>query len=198
MKNAKYTSRELKAKKTKEKLFDIAIGLIKEKGYNRVSINEICKGAGVTKGAFYHHYNTKEEILIQLYKDVDDYYQVRVLDELENKGILDKIKLFIKHHVYCAEGIGVDIVKEIFKGQTNILNQFITLEDRPFYQILIDVIKEGQREKILRQDIPPKDLCNYIIVFSRGLIQDWYMKDGAYDINEKSEKYLDIFINSLR
>ena len=51
-------TRKEKATKTKRKIFETAVRLIKENGYNNVTISEICKSAGVAKGSFYVHYNS--------------------------------------------------------------------------------------------------------------------------------------------
>ena len=49
---------------TREKLLDTATDLIWQSNYNVVGVNEICKQAGVTKGAFYHHFETKADLFV--------------------------------------------------------------------------------------------------------------------------------------
>lgn len=46
------------------KLLDAALSLIREKGYSSTSVDEICAQAGVTKGAFFHHFKTKEALAV--------------------------------------------------------------------------------------------------------------------------------------
>ena len=43
-----------------EKLLASASFLFLEKGYDAVSVNDICKHAGVSKGAFYHYFETNK------------------------------------------------------------------------------------------------------------------------------------------
>jgi TetR/AcrR family transcriptional regulator, transcriptional repressor for nem operon len=38
--------------------------LIREKGYSATSVDELCAEAGVTKGAFFHHFETKEALAV--------------------------------------------------------------------------------------------------------------------------------------
>lgn len=47
---------------TKQKLMQVATDLIWESNYDKVGIAEICKQAGVTKGAFYHHFKSKADL----------------------------------------------------------------------------------------------------------------------------------------
>ena len=48
--------------KTREKLLETAIELVWRSNYCSVGVNEICKRAGVTKGAFYHHFESKADL----------------------------------------------------------------------------------------------------------------------------------------
>jgi TetR/AcrR family transcriptional repressor of nem operon len=44
------------------KLLDAALRLLREKGYNATTVDDLCAAAGVTKGAFFHHFSSKEDL----------------------------------------------------------------------------------------------------------------------------------------
>ncbi len=44
------------------KLLDAAFSVIREKGYHATSVEELCAQAGVTKGAFFHHFKSKDAL----------------------------------------------------------------------------------------------------------------------------------------
>jgi TetR/AcrR family transcriptional repressor of nem operon len=46
----------------RQRLLDAAIGQIRARGYAATSVDELCTAAGVTKGAFFHHFRTKEDL----------------------------------------------------------------------------------------------------------------------------------------
>jgi TetR/AcrR family transcriptional repressor of nem operon len=46
----------------KHRLLDAALALIREKGYSATTVDDLCARAGVTKGAFFHHFKSKEEL----------------------------------------------------------------------------------------------------------------------------------------
>ncbi len=46
------------------KLLQAATGVIRTKGYNATSVEELCTAAGVTKGAFFHHFASKEAMAV--------------------------------------------------------------------------------------------------------------------------------------
>ncbi len=46
------------------RLLQAALGLIRTKGYSATSVDELCAAAGVTKGAFFHHFDSKEALAV--------------------------------------------------------------------------------------------------------------------------------------
>ncbi|MBY9065956.1 TetR/AcrR family transcriptional regulator [Hyphomonas sp. WL0036] len=47
---------------TRDNLMEAAFGLVRQKGLSATSVDEICAAAGVSKGAFFHHFKSKEEL----------------------------------------------------------------------------------------------------------------------------------------
>ena len=48
----------------REKLVDAATSVIRRKGYAATSVDELCAHAGVTKGAFFHHFQSKDALAV--------------------------------------------------------------------------------------------------------------------------------------
>jgi TetR/AcrR family transcriptional repressor of nem operon len=48
----------------RRKLLDAAFSLIREKGYSSTSVDDLCLQAGVTKGAFFHHFKSKDALAV--------------------------------------------------------------------------------------------------------------------------------------
>lgn len=46
----------------RSKLLDAALSLIRIKGFSATTVDELCSAAGVTKGAFFHHFKSKDEL----------------------------------------------------------------------------------------------------------------------------------------
>lgn len=47
---------------TKRKLLDASVALMRTKGFNGTSVDDICAAAGVTKGGFFHYFKSKDEV----------------------------------------------------------------------------------------------------------------------------------------
>ena len=70
-----------KAERTKAKLLASARKLIGERGFDRVSVEDITRDSGVAKGTFYHYFKCKEDVVAVSVKfssvihlTVDNYY----------------------------------------------------------------------------------------------------------------------------
>lgn len=51
-------------KSSKERLLDAAIYLFRSRGYTATRVDDICENAGLTKGSFFHHFSSKEDLAL--------------------------------------------------------------------------------------------------------------------------------------
>ena len=49
---------------SKLKLLDAMISVVRAKGYNATRVEDVCEAAGLTKGSFFHHFKSKEELVL--------------------------------------------------------------------------------------------------------------------------------------
>ncbi len=83
---------------TLKQILSVSLNLFLTKGYEHTSLQDIIKGlGGLSKGAIYHHFKSKEDIMIavlkQLYKDVEDTLAA-VRDDKQRTG-LEKLRQII-------------------------------------------------------------------------------------------------------
>lgn len=57
------SKQQLKSRETKRRIFRAAKTILQKKGYEQLSIKNICEEAGVSNGSFYHHFKTKDDLL---------------------------------------------------------------------------------------------------------------------------------------
>lgn len=46
------------------RLLDAAVSVVRQKGYSAATVDDLCVAAGVTKGAFFHHFDSKESLAV--------------------------------------------------------------------------------------------------------------------------------------
>jgi len=55
-----------RSEETRTKIIDSAIKLFSTRGFNTASVDDICAEAGISKGAFYHHFESKQALFLAL------------------------------------------------------------------------------------------------------------------------------------
>jgi TetR/AcrR family transcriptional regulator, transcriptional repressor for nem operon len=58
------THPEAARQESKTKLLDAALYVIRAKGYSATRVEDVCEAAGLTKGSFFHHFSSKEELAL--------------------------------------------------------------------------------------------------------------------------------------
>lgn len=90
--------KNMKPEDRRNQIFDCAQQLFQTKGYARTSINDIMNIAGVSKGAFYHHFGSKEAMVEGLLRRYADQIRGAYAAVLETQSLsaLDRYKLYLQ------------------------------------------------------------------------------------------------------
>jgi AcrR family transcriptional regulator len=65
-------ARQIRSEVTRRKIIDAAVGLFNDVGYSNAGLGEIIERAGMTKGALYHHFNSKEALAVAIINEGSD------------------------------------------------------------------------------------------------------------------------------
>ncbi|MDR3295612.1 MAG: TetR/AcrR family transcriptional regulator [Clostridiales Family XIII bacterium] len=190
----KATARVMQAKKTKNKIFQSAIKLIEKRGFDNTTIEDISKLAGVSVGAFYHHYKSKREIFLELYKEIDSYYENEVAPQATSPDVSDNLLLFLRHYARYNVLRGYDNVKLLFQGQDKLLLD----RERYMYVLLRQILTDGLDRRQFAAGYDAAYIEDYLLVMTRGVVYDWLLKEGAFDLEEKLAEYFGLFFQIFR
>ena len=58
--------KQQRSQETRDHLLEAALACFAQHGYQAASVEEICRVAGVSKGAFYHHFDSKQAVFLEL------------------------------------------------------------------------------------------------------------------------------------
>ena len=121
---------------TIQNILEISAKLFQEKGYEKTTITDIVKEMNASRGSFYHHFNSKEEVLLALSEQ--NPYEHIFAEVRSLKGIsgLDKLKKILIYSLNAS----------FSKENTNLTQGFLTLLMNP--RILAEYIKDLQNEML--------------------------------------------------
>ena len=150
MENIKMTNRKFKALETKKRIMETAKSLFIKKGFDNVTVDSIVEKTGISKGAFYVHFDSKNSLIADL---ISDY--VNKLD-LDYKSYLEKfppnnkstdILIAIAERVaYIIEfTIGYENIRFLYEVQLNksVKTNAVLNYNRYLYKMFTDVISQG-------------------------------------------------------
>lgn len=80
--------RQPRALATRQRLIAAVVELVRAQGYAATSVEQLCAHAGVTKGAFFHHFESKEALA----RAAADYWGARADELFATPGILDPVE----------------------------------------------------------------------------------------------------------
>jgi AcrR family transcriptional regulator len=85
-----------KAEERRTEILDAAQGLFLSRGYDATTVNDLLNAVGISKGAFYHYFSAKEDVLQALVWRMAEQGLATVspIIEREDLGPLEKLKLF--------------------------------------------------------------------------------------------------------
>jgi TetR/AcrR family fatty acid metabolism transcriptional regulator len=193
------TKRQKQALNTKKRILDTSLKLIKEQGYDAITIKQICEEAGVSIGAFYHHLRSKEDLIVEGYSECDKYFDEYVIHHLKSENSIDKILEYIGYQMKYAEKLGVGAITQVYKAQMTHGNEFFLSDERGLPKNLLVLVQEAQDEGLLRTDYEAKEIRDELLLISRGTIYNWCQRNGNFDLTDYCKKiilhHLGYFIN---
>ncbi|WP_174735228.1 TetR/AcrR family transcriptional regulator [Mesobacillus harenae] len=145
-------SEEYKEKKKKE-ILQSALACFAKKGYEVATIDDIVAQSGISKGAIYNYFKSKDEIYLELMTaDTDDTMEVLKNNLLTCKSSLEKIKYLFKEYssINPFEKVNIDkaIVHYEFRLHSSRDEELVEImkkrREHIFLELITSIIKEGQ------------------------------------------------------
>lgn len=188
-------------KHNKQKVLEQGYDLFWTKGYANLGVDEICKTTGMTKGAFYNAYNSKENFLlegIKNYGDVSEISHKELMSSGGNKAI-DRLqnlynKLFDLQAKMDYRGCLVMNMTSELGTENPTVRKAVAAELDRFIVTIATTVREAQDEGDFKKDIDSMELTRLIHgTFMGTLIRAKSLKSGA-----EGKKTMRLLVNSLR
>lgn len=181
------------------RLVDAATRLFADKGFEGTTVQEVVDAAGVTKGAMYHYFSSKDDLLYEIYH--------RVLSmQMERLELILGGAEPLADRLYAA---AVDVVLTsianlddtvIFFRSIHMLEAgkqaLVRAERRRYHERFRSAIEEGQRAGLFRADVPADLVVNYHFGAVHHL-GTWYRPRGRLSGQRVAEYFGSMLLASL-
>lgn len=179
------TKRQKQALETKELLFRTAVELFNEKGYDHVTVEEITQTAGVAKGSFYTYFRSKSDIVIEEFRNIDDYYREITPRVRRYRTGMRRLTAFTHDQLeYVRDIVGIKLLKLMYANNIMVPDSegFLIDTKRYLHEIVEEIIEFGQERGEFRTDVDAGALSLYFNRGMRSMFLDWAISDNGFDL----------------
>lgn len=149
--------------KKKREILDSALVCFAKKGFQVATVDDIVEHSGISKGAIYNYFKSKDEIYLELMKTStrESFESFKeMLSTIPNPA--EKINFLFNHYISNEsdpETLGKLIVHDEFKlhasRHKDLLDKLMKRRHDYFLKVLTDIIREGQEAGEFNTDIHP-------------------------------------------
>lgn len=187
------TRRQLQSSSTRDHILQTALSLMKERGFDDVSIREICREAQVTTGAFYHHFSSKDVLLLNCFSPLKGYLQ-KALAAADDAPPVEKLRLLVTAYAdyMSREGALLNKYYEYRLSRPALSASFDS--DDYLRQTLAEGMVQSQAVGFLPASFSANEIAAFLHRHYRGIVIDWLLDNRSYSLKDLMLKDFDLLI----
>lgn len=195
------SSQQQRSQTTRNQLLDAALSSFASHGYAAASVDEICQAAGVSKGAFYHHFASKQALFLALLNRWLDAFEVQVA-ALQRQRLSTGAMLTVM----------ADLAAPLFKDAAGQLPMFLEFWSQAarepavweatiaplarYRQFFAGLLAEGVAEGALKP-IDAETVARMLIAVALGLLLQSVLEPTAVDWGQITQESVQIMLRGL-
>lgn len=177
----------------KNDILTAAMELFKEKGYEKTTVSDIVKAAGIAQGTFYIYYKNKEDVFISVIENTREKIIEQLIDVQKRNDLnaIDKMNLIIRLE-FDINRTQDDLILQLhLEKNSGIHLQFIINTIHKLVPIYTSVIEQGVKEGLF--DIKyPKEAAEYMLVATKFMFDPGIFNTNLEELQIKSKAAEDI------
>lgn len=174
-------------KNDEHKVSDIvqtASRMFQEKGYDNVSVQDICDEMGFTKPTFYHYIGSKDRILASYFEEVQKSIVEKVQALADQGKDMEALSYGLCSTQEVAERVG-------YKMYAVYIQYLLMVETssypytRELQNLLISLIARLQKNKVIQNPSSPEQIYKTLIHLNQGLSISWCSVEGSFELRRE-------------
>ncbi|MGF7059164.1 TetR/AcrR family transcriptional regulator [Brassicibacter mesophilus] len=204
MRKKKPDKRKLQGAETQRKLYEIAKKLFSEHDFDTVGVEDITDEAGITKGAFYVHFRSKDALIALLIADyvarLDTDYKT-FLETLPQDMPASQMLLALTEKIadLLISSIGYGNMKKVYQMLLagTVDAQAVKSYNRELYTLLHSVLDKGIRSGEFKSTLSPDVLSRHFVMAIRGVSYEWCIQYPDFDLKEQVVAHCRLMIEGI-
>jgi len=186
---------------TKNRIIESAKKLFADQGYQKTTVVDISRQAGLSEAALYDYFQGKEDLLLT----IPDLWVSELIGDLKEqlfgiKGSINKLRKFLWWYLRRIEEAPLDakIVYLFLKTNANFMKTEVYSNVKTLYSYLIEIFEEGRTSGEMKADLNPYFARDIFVGTMEHLITRWLLKDRSYSLFENLEEVFNLMIDGFR
>ncbi|MFI6919795.1 TetR/AcrR family transcriptional regulator [Nonomuraea spiralis] len=183
----------------RQRLLAEATRLFAARGFEGTSVQEIVLAAGVTKGAMYHYFDSKDDLLHEIYARLLRMQMDRLTRIADGPGTIRERLHRAAADVVETTTANLDDSKIFFRSMHLLATEkqkTVRAERRRYHERFRDLVAEGQRTGVLSDRVPADLVVDYFFGSVHHL-GTWFHADGPLTGAQVGRHFADLLLNSL-
>lgn len=185
---------------TRQMLLTSSLELFGAQGFHATSVQEIVERAGLTKGAFYHHFASKEDVLLLIHDEFLDTQGERVAEIVAAyESPVDQLREIVRYSVLSVARYQAHVA--VFFQERRFLTGERAAEVHrkrdSVERTMEGVIEAGIAQGHFNPEITPR-IAVFSIVGMTAWVYQWYRPRGKSSAEEIADQMATIVMNGLR
>jgi AcrR family transcriptional regulator len=184
---------------TRSKIISSASKLFSTRGYDAASVDDICRDAGISKGAFYHHFGSKQALFIAL---LNGWLQTidNEIEASKAKTVPETFRQMTRAfpHIFQTAGQGFPMFLEFWlqASRDDKIWQASIAPYRRYHKHFTSLIKKGVEEGSFVA-VDPELASRMIISIAMGLLLQSLLDPGGSKWEKVARESTAMLLNSL-
>lgn len=179
--------RKEQARQTEQAILRSAMELSRQKPFDKVSVRDICHEAGITTGAFYHHFKSKEEMLLRGFAPLDVYMEEALSSHLGEPPI-QRLWVLLSSYAAFMENLGWELLARYYQQRLGTPASHSIDAKRFTLRTMLECLREAEQAQELIPGHSPEWLADFLFRHFRGVVVDWIIHQGSYPLLPKLEQ----------
>lgn len=181
-------------------LITSAMELFKIQEYQKTSVDEIVKKAGVSKPTFFAYFKSKEQILYEFDLQQLKTYELYMIDQINMQGdlfinlrksIVDMAVNLHTTYMFTQNMMHLLTINEDYK-------ELLMKMTEIFQSITKGVIDYGQQNQLVTTDISSEEIAKDVINIYYGSLVNWVISNGAENLESLMGSAIDHYLSGIR
>jgi TetR/AcrR family transcriptional regulator, fatty acid metabolism regulator protein len=186
---------------TRARIINSAKKLFADQGYQKTTIVDISRQAGLSEAALYDYFQGKEDLLLM----IPDLWVSELLTDLDEQlfgiqGAINKLRKYLWWYMRRVEQSPLDakIVYLFLKTNSNFMTTDVYSNVKQLYSYLSDIFEEGRSSGEFKKNLNSRVARDIFIGIMDHIIIRWLLKDRSYSLFEDLESVFSLMMDAFK